>query len=106
MTQDSTSNVTIGETRMWSWKDAVKNIFKASAGDCPFDSTCEPNTFDARADHPSIPYHLLCEASGNAYIAPYHLKRIVEARLNIQLYCLVLLALTPQHGDFIGLHQS
>jgi len=61
MIQDSISNVVIGEMRMQFWKDAVKNI---SEGRPP--------------RHPiALALH---EASKNVHIAPYHLRRIVEAR--------------------------
>ncbi|KLO04758.1 hypothetical protein SCHPADRAFT_884210, partial [Schizopora paradoxa] len=66
MIQDSVTNVIIGEMRMQFWKDAVKSISEASS------------SLFAPPRHPiALALH---EASKKVHIAPYHLKRIVEAR--------------------------
>ncbi|KAI0051400.1 hypothetical protein FA95DRAFT_270299 [Auriscalpium vulgare] len=63
MIQDSVSNILIGEMRMQFWRDVVKGIT------------------DGRPPHHPIALALY-DASKTANLAPYHLKRIVDARAN------------------------
>lgn len=80
MIQDSVTNVIIGEMRMQFWKDAVKSISEACSS-----SPSRENytlTIACQGRPPRHPIALaLHEASKSVHIAPYHLKRIVEARV-------------------------
>lgn len=65
MIQDSVSNPLIGQMRMQFWKDTIQHL--------------------GTVQHPVAA--ALRNASGIAHTAPYHLRRIIEARVGLKMLC-------------------